>query len=241
MSRNVVVTGAGTGIGRAIALRFAAAGDSVVVTGRRLDPLAETARLGGEAVRAIACDGTDPDQLHALLDELPDRLHVLVNNAGGNTDFDQPDPDDLRGIAAQWRRNFDANVVTAVLTTRLLSDRLVDNASVVSIGSIAADNGAASYGAAKAALASWNLTAATELGVRGVTANVIAPGYISDTEFFRDRMTPQRREQLVAATLNNRVGVPSDIAETAFFLASEGARHISGQVVHVNGGAHTTR
>lgn len=241
MTRNIVVTGGGTGIGRAIALRFAAVGDSVVVTGRRADPLAETARLGGAGVRAITCDGTNADQVRALVAELPDTVDVLVNNAGGNTDFDQPDPHDLESLAAQWRTNFDANVVTAVLITEAVSDRLSDDATVLSIGSIAADKGAASYGAAKAALASWNLTTASDLGTRGITANVIAPGYIADTEFFRDRMTDARREQLVAETKNRRVGVPDDIAETAFFLASRGARHITGQVVHVNGGAHTTR
>lgn len=241
MPRTILVTGGGTGIGRAVALRFAGAGDAVFITGRRPEPLAETAALAPDAITAVACDGTDPDQLAELARQLPGRIHVLVNNAGGNTDFDRPEPDGLTTLAAAWRTNFEANVLTAVLATELLSDRLADGGAVISLGSIAAEFGAGSYGAAKAALAAWNLSAAAELGPRGITSNVIAPGYIADTEYFRDRMTAERREQLVAATKTGRVGRPGDIAETAFFLASPGARHISGQVVKVNGGANVTR
>ena len=71
----------------------------------------------------------------------------------------------------------------------MVGDRLADGGSVISIGSIAADKGAGAYGAAKAGLASWNIDLAAELGPRGVTANVVSPGYIADTEFFRDRLT----------------------------------------------------
>ena len=80
-----------------------------------------------------------------------------------------------------------------------------------------------------------------EVGPRGLTANVISPGYIAGTSFFRDRLTEQRRERLIGATHDGRAGQPADIAETAYFLASNGARHITGQILHVNGGAHTTR
>ena len=74
-----------------------------------------------------------------------------------------------------------------------------------------------------------------------MTANVISAGYIAGTSFFRDRLTSQRRETLIAATHDKRPGRPDDIAETAHFLASPGARHITGQTIHVNGGAFTTR
>jgi 3-oxoacyl-[acyl-carrier protein] reductase len=112
---------------------------------------------------------------------------------------------------------------------------------VISIGTIGAERGGGSYGAAKAALASWNAYLSAEIGPRGVTANVISPGYIADTNFFRDRLTRQRRDNLIAATHDKRPGRPDDIAETAHFLASTGARHITGQTIHVNGGAFTTR
>lgn len=74
-----------------------------------------------------------------------------------------------------------------------------------------------------------------------MTANVVSPGYIADTEFFRDQLTEQRRDALVAATRTGRAGRPEDITGTVRFLASAAARHITGQLIAVNGGARTTR
>ena len=242
MARTVVVTGGSTGIGRAVAERFAADGDQVVITGRRADVLAETAAKIG--ARGVVCDATDPVAVRALAGELPERIDVLVNNAGGNTDFTQPDDEGDLGLLAQnWHANFAANVVSAVLTTTALTDRLAEGGTVVLLSSIAADRGAGggSYGAAKAAIAAWNVDLSAQLGARGVTANVVSPGFIADTEFFHGRMTDERRSALLDATRNKREGRPGDIAETVFFLASAGARHITGQVVNVNGGAVTTR
>ena len=240
--RQIVVTGGGTGIGRAVAEVFAAQGDQVVITGRRRDVLEDTAaRLGG-AVRAVAFDASDPEQVQAALDALPVRVDVLVNNAGGNTDIGAEAPSGLAGVAAAWRANLDANVLSAVLVTSALRPRLNPGGAVVSIGSVAAHRGGSgSYGAAKAAVEAWNLTLAQELGKQQITANVIAPGYIESTEFFRDGMTPQRRATLLAQTSNGRAGTPADIAATALFLASPAATHITGQTLHVNGGAHTAR
>lgn len=246
MTRTVVVTGGGTGIGRATALRFAQAGDDVYVTGRRSEPLAETVALAQKAgatgtVQSVICDSSSPEQVRLLVSQLPETVHVLVNNAGGNTEIGAPAPEELEDLADAWQENFQANVLTAVLTTEALAPRLADHGSVVSIGSIAADKGAGSYGAAKAALASWNVYIAGVLGDRGITANVVSPGYIGETEFFRDRMTAERRETLIAATKNGRAGEPDDVAETIFFLSSPGGRHLSAQVLNVNGGAQTTR
>jgi 3-oxoacyl-[acyl-carrier protein] reductase len=241
MARNVVVTGGGTGIGRAVAAAFAADGDDVVITGRRAEPLREMASQLGPDVRPAVCDGTDPVQLEALAAHLPASVDVLVHCAGGNTGFDRPAADDLTSLAANWRANIDANLISAVLTTAAVRDRLTDGGAVISIGSIAADKGAGAYGAAKAALASWNVDLAADLGPHGVTANVVSPGYIAHTEFFRDTLTDQRREALVAATSTGRAGRPEDVAGTVRFLASPAARQITGQVVAVNGGARTTR
>ncbi|MYY82232.1 MULTISPECIES: SDR family oxidoreductase [unclassified Streptomyces] len=240
-ARTILITGGGTGIGRAVARLFAERGDSVFVTGRRREPLD---RLGAEiGATGVVCDHTRPEALTALLAELPERVDVLVNNAGGNTDFDgdrEGETPDLVAYAEAFRANLDANLVSAALTTRALDGRLADGGAVVHIGSIAASrgSGAGSYGAAKAGLTTWNLDLARALGSRGITANVVAPGYIADTEFFRDRLPDERREQLVAATVTGRAGSPVDIAETVAFLASPGARHITGQVLHVNGGAY---
>jgi 3-oxoacyl-[acyl-carrier protein] reductase len=269
VARNVLITGASGGIGRAIAARFAAGGDRVVITGRNADRLRRAAAELG--VHDIVCDASDPAQVAALRAGLAERfeatLDVLVNNAGGNTNF-EPTPDagpgrqetaggtddddstdggagacraELRRLAASWQANLDANLISAVLTTNALADMLVAGGSVISLGTIGAERGGGSYGAAKAALAAWNADLSADIGPRGITANVISAGYIAGTNFFRGRLTSQRRDTLIAATHDKRPGRPDDIAETAHFLASPGARHITGQTIHVNGGAFTTR
>ena len=241
MRRTVVVTGGSVGIGRAIAERFVADGAEVVITGRRADVLKATA--GEIGARGVVCDASDPDAVELAVAELPGRIDVLVNNAGGNTDLGRPDDDSLVEVAASWQANIAANVLSAVLTTTALADRIAPGGTVVLLGSIAADRGSrgGSYGAAKAALAAWNVDLSAELGARGITSNVISPGFIAETDFFRGRMTDERRTTLHEATRNKREGVPADVAEAAFFLASPGARHITGQVLNVNGGAFTTR
>ncbi len=243
MSRTIVVTGGGTGIGRAIAAAFVAhdGDDQVFITGRRLGVLEEAAAALGKSVSAIACDASDPDQIEVLRDTLPDSVDVLVNNAGGNREFDAPPGDDLRDVAALWRANFDSNLLSAVLTTAAVEHQLEDGGAVINIGSFAADRGNGSYGAAKAALASWNIHLANRLGARGITSNVVSPGYIDRTEFFAERMSHQFHEARVAETMVGRAGQPDDIAGVTHFLASPAARHITGQVIHVNGGALTTR
>jgi 3-oxoacyl-[acyl-carrier protein] reductase len=161
----------------------------------------------------------------------------------GNTDFTRaPSQDaDLDGVLAAWRANLDANLISAVLTTTAVLGKLRAGGSVINVGSIGAEYASTSYGAAKAALAAWTAGLSAEAGPRGLTANLISRGYIAGTDFFRGGLTEQRRAALIAATHDGRAGEPADIAETAYFLASPGARHITGQTVHVNGGAHTTR
>jgi 3-oxoacyl-[acyl-carrier protein] reductase len=194
--RRIIVTGGGTGIGRAVASLFAEHGDQVVITGRRPDVLETTAAALGPSVRPLAFDATDPQQIEAALGHLPAQVDVLVHSAGGNTDIGSPEPAGLAGLAAAWRANLDANLLSAVLVTAALRDRLVAGGAVVNISSIAAHRGAGSYGAAKAAVEAWNLTLAQDLGTDRITANVIAPGYIEDTERTRRPVDPVRTERV---------------------------------------------
>jgi 3-oxoacyl-[acyl-carrier protein] reductase len=86
-----------------------------------------------------------------------------------------------------------------------------------------------------------DLEIAAELGLRGITSNLVAPGFIAETEFFQGKLSDERRKRLLEATMMNREGELGDIAGTIFFLASSAARHITGQVLQVNGGALTSR
>lgn len=241
MSRIVLVTGGGNGIGRAVAARFRAGGDTVIITGRNTGRLVRTA--AEIDARPITCDATDPQQVSRLADDLGTALDVVVNMAGGNTDLDRTGEHGtgLEQVSAAWRANLDANLLSAVLTTTAVLGKLRAGGSIINCGSIGAEYASTSYGAAKAALAAWTAGLSSDVGPRGVTANLIAPGYTVETDFFRGQLSEQRRTALIDATHNGRPGQPSDIAETVYFLASPGARHITGQTLHVNGGAHTTR
>ncbi|QPP07353.1 SDR family oxidoreductase [Streptomyces bathyalis] len=251
MSRVVIVSGGGTGIGRAVARGFAADGDSVLLVGRRAGVLSDAAEalaaedgISGE-IRTFAADLSDPaeaERVRAEVDRLYGRVDVLVNNAGGNVEIGAPDdaPGGLAGVARHWTGNFNCNVLTCVLLTEALRDLLQQpGRRVVLISSIAAyrGSGSGSYAASKAALHPYAYDLAGQLGGHGATVNVVAPGFIEDTEFFGDLMSDERRKMLVAQTDNGRAGTPADIADTVHWLSSPGAGHVTGQVVQVNGGA----
>ncbi|ACM30936.1 MULTISPECIES: SDR family NAD(P)-dependent oxidoreductase [Rhizobium/Agrobacterium group] len=250
MVRTVVITGGGTGIGRACAAHFAAEGNKVIITGRRKEVLEESAASLG--VEAVAFDASDPFAVAAALEKLPTSVDVLINNAGGNTDLSHaalstaisaPEPQGrLEEIASRWQANFEANVLSAVLVTEALAARLTDNARIITIGSIAGrTGGGGSYGAAKAAIEAWTADLARSLGSRGITANVVAPGLIESTEFFQGRLADERRARLVEATFTKRAGQPKDVVAAVAFLALPSAGHVTGQVIPVNGGAHLAR
>jgi NAD(P)-dependent dehydrogenase (short-subunit alcohol dehydrogenase family) len=240
MNRTVVVTGGSSGLGKAIAARFVTDGDSVLITGRNAAALDDAAREVG--ARGISCNASSVSDVEALVAELNGRTDVLVNMAGGNTDLRAGDSDDsLAGIAAAWLANLEANLLGTVLTTTAVLPLMSEGGSVINVSSIGAEYAGSSYGAAKAAVAAWTAGLSAQVGPRGITANAISPGYIQDTAFFRGQLTDERRAALIASTHNKRPGRPEDIAGTAAFLASQDARHITGQTIHVNGGAFTTR
>ncbi|MFI0778887.1 SDR family NAD(P)-dependent oxidoreductase [Streptomyces sp. NPDC021212] len=238
MPRTVLVTGGTSGIGRAVAATFAAEDAEVFITGRHSDTVTRTA--GELNVHGVVCDATDPGQVAELAARVGE-LDVLVNAAGGLPEAGSGEASPLEELRAQWHSSLTQNLLTAVLTTASVRDKLTGDSSVISIGSIGAERKGGSYGAAKAALAAWNATLSAELAPKGVTCNVISAGYIEGTNFFRGQMTDDRRRALVEETHNKRPGTVDDIARTAVFLASPGARHITGQTLHVNGGAFTTR
>ncbi len=236
--RSVVVTGGGTGIGRSIAARFAAAGDHVVIIGRRAELLRQAAQdLSAEhtgRVTPVVCDLSDPDEVEAALPLLPHHIDVLVNNAGSREVLSAVGP---HGVLARWRGDFERNVLTAVLLTESVRDRLTpDHGRVVTVTSMAALRGAGSYGASKAALHAWNHSLAAQLGPQGVTCNIVAPGTVAGTEFFGARLNEAELTRRAGRTLVGRVGNPADVAAAVVFLASPDAGFITGEVLQCSGG-----
>ncbi|WP_236573317.1 SDR family NAD(P)-dependent oxidoreductase [Streptomyces sp. GS7] len=232
------MTGGTSGIGRAIAQRFAADQAEVFITGRNPNTVEQTAKE--IKAHGVVCDATSTEQVGALAARL-DTVDVLVNAAGGLPAPASGDPSTLEAQLTQWQSSLAQNLLTAVLTTVAVQDKLSSSSCVISIGSIGAERRGGSYGAAKAALAAWNASLSAELAPKGVTCNVISAGFVADTNFFGGQLPEERHRALVEETHNKRPGAVDDIARTACFLASPGARHITGQTIHVNGGAFTTR
>lgn len=236
--RNIVVTGGGTGIGRAISTRFAAAGHAVTIVGRRREVLhtavEEMRTEHGWDVTPVVCDLADPDDVEAALSQLPDRVDVLVNNAGSRELAVGAGP---HGVLARWRGDFERNVLTAVLVTESLRDRFsTESGRVVTVTSVAALRGGGSYGASKAALHAWNHSLAAQLGPQGVTCNIVAPGTVAGTEFFGSRLNDAELTRRAGRTLVGRVGRPADVASAVLFLASPEAGFITGEILQCNGG-----
>lgn len=235
--RNVVVTGGGTGIGRAVAHRFAQAGERVTIVGRRREVLVATAAelsIGrAPAVVPVVCDLADPDDVQSALARLPSRIDVLVNNAGSR---ELPRGSGPHGVLARWRGDFERNVLTAVLITESVRDRLPEGGRVITVTSVAALRGGGSYGASKAALHAWNHSLAVLLGARGVTCNIVAPGTVGGTQFFGSRLDEAELTRRAGRTLVGRVGRPEDVAAAVVFLASPDAGFVTGEILQCNGG-----
>lgn len=232
MTRTALVTGAGQGIGKAIAARLLADGCEVTIAD--LDgELAKTTAyaLGARAVQVDVSDAASA----AACAEAVGPLDVLVNNAGvlrggplGETSLDD------------YRLVMDVNVLGPLLMTQVFTPTLVARqgcvVNVASMGASVQVPGTGVYGPSKAAVVSLTEGYALELGPQGVRVNAVAPGRIS-TEMTASRQTDPAREARTAELIPvGRVGQPDDVADVVAFLASEQARYVSGQTVYVDGG-----
>ncbi|MDH6123518.1 SDR family oxidoreductase [Kitasatospora sp. GP82] len=247
--RLAVVSGGGTGIGKAVARRLAADGCRVVVLGRRAETLEQARKeideaVGRAAVIPVAADLSDAGQVARAAAELAGLgpVDVLVNNAGALSG--PPADESLEALAAGWRRSLDLNLMSAVLLTSALQDRLRrPGGRLIVVGSAAGQRGGAgahsagAYAAAKAGLHGWAFGLARQLGPDGITVNVIAPGYVVDTDIFGEQWSPEFHEAKIADTLVGRAGTPEDVAALVGYVASPEAGYLTGQVIGVNGGA----
>jgi 3-oxoacyl-[acyl-carrier protein] reductase len=239
--RRAVVTGGGTGIGRAIATRLSAIGTRVVIVGRRASVLADTAaainkRHHNELVEYRSADLTAADEVERLADVicLEGKVDLLINNAGGNFAVDQTS---LTGIADGYLADFTGNVITTVMITEALLPAITrPGGRIVMMSSVAGLRGAGSYGVAKAALHGYVWDLATRLAPQQITVNAIAPGFVPETEFWEGRRDEQTVRSRMARIPMNRSGTPSEVAEAVAYFCSAESGWTTGQILQVNGG-----
>jgi len=231
--KHAIVTGGGSGIGRAISRRFATEGAAVVVAdliGERAEEVA--VEIGGTAVQADVTVAADV----ARLVELAGRVDVLVNNAGGGM------ADDLLEITEeQWDADVNLNLKSAFLCSKALLPGMIERGSGV-IVNVSSVNGMAffanePYSAAKAGLINLTRSMAVRYGRHGIRAVAIAPGTIR-TPLWQERIDkePAIFDRLVRWYPLRRVGEPEDVANAVAFLASDDASWITGEVLRVDGG-----
>jgi NAD(P)-dependent dehydrogenase (short-subunit alcohol dehydrogenase family) len=233
--RRALVTGATSGIGRAIALSLAGAGAEVVVTGRR-------AELGAETVKQIEADGGRATFVPADLGELADverlaqeagEVGILVNNAGF-----YPMVPTVALAAAEYQRMYDVNLRSAYFLTAAIAPRMSPGSAIVNISSTGAQVGmaiAAGYSGSKAALESMTRSWAVEFGPAGVRVNAVCAGMIR-TDKLLELLPEEGLQQAAAPWPIGRPGTPEEIAEVALFLASPRASYVTGAVVVADGG-----
>ncbi|RMI34797.1 3-oxoacyl-[acyl-carrier-protein] reductase [Streptomyces triticirhizae] len=234
MSRSVLVTGGNRGLGLAIARALAEAGDRVAITHRSGEPPQELLDLGCLPVR---CDITEPEQVEQAFKEVENahgKVEVLVANAGVNRDqllLRMSEDDFASVLETNLTGTFRVVKRAAKGMLRAHSGRIVLISSVVGLLGSA---GQANYAASKAGLVGFGRSLARELGSRGITCNVVAPGFI-DTDMTRE-LTDDQRELIIERIPLDRYGDPKEIAATVRFLASDEAAYITGAVIPVDGG-----
>lgn len=236
-----LVTGAGRGIGRAVALAFAGQGAVVLVNyngsrDRAQEVVAEIEKGGGKA-EAVGCDVSDFAACAAMVEDIIGRygrVDILVNNAGVTRDNLI-----LRMTEEEYDKVLDTNLKGAFNTIRHLSryflkQRCGKVINISSVSGVMGNAGQANYAASKAGLIGLTKSVARELAGKGVCVNAVAPGYI-DTDMTA-ALPEKAREGLMDRIPMGRAGRPEDVAGVAVFLAGSSSDYITGQVIHVDGG-----
>jgi len=239
-----LVTGASRGIGQAIALALGEQGATVMGTA--------TSEKGADAItaymkenningRGYAMDVTDDDSVQTVIKDIQDNhgtISILVNNAGITRDnllmrMKQDEWDDIISTNLSSIYRLSKACLRTMMKAR--KGRIISIASVVGVSGNA---GQSNYGAAKAGVIGFSKSLAREVGSRGITVNVVAPGFI-DTDMTK-ALPEAQRDALLAQIPLSRLGDPAEIANAVTFLASPGAGYISGETIHVNGGMYMT-
>ena len=234
--RLALVTGASGGLGGAIARMLHAQGATVVLSGTRADALQALADELGDRAQICPADLSDPAAADTLIAaaEAIGPLHILVNNAGLTRDGLA-----LRMKDADWAQVLDVDLAAPFRLARAALRGMVRRRAgrIIGIGSIVGTTGnpgQANYAAAKAGLVGMSKALAAEVGSRGITVNMIAPGYIQTA--MTGALSAEQTAKLTGAIPLGRMGQPADVAAAVLYLASDEAAWVTGTTLHVNGG-----
>ncbi|QYH34827.1 SDR family NAD(P)-dependent oxidoreductase [Salinibacterium sp. M195] len=243
--RRALVTGAGAGIGAAIAKALAAAGADVVVHYANSEAGAtavkEEIEAGGHRALAVQADLTDSAQATKLVDaavEFLGGLDILVNNAGhlvGRATI-------METTDERWNEVMDVNIASTFFTTRQALPALAESehGRIITMASLAAENGGGAgsvvYATSKAAVVGFTRALAKEIAGKKITVNAVAPGFIGETSFHETFTPSEAQKNIVAGIPLGRAGTAGDVADVALFLASDLSSYVTGQVVDINGG-----
>ncbi len=238
--KTALVTGASRGIGQSIAAKLASEGYYVVGTA--------TSAAGAAAIQEAlssfptpgegkVLDVTQSEQIEALMSDLAERERspsILVNNAGITRDNLV-----LRMDDEEWQSVLDTNLTAVFKITKACLRNMFRArwGRIINIGSVVGftgNSGQANYTAAKAGLVGFSKSLASEIASRGITVNIVAPGFI-ETDM-TDALPQSIKDELLKKIPMKRMGLPNDIAESVSFLASEKANYITGETIHINGG-----
>lgn len=239
--KTAIVTGGSRGIGRAIALELAARGCQVVVNYQKdaaaADAVMEEIERSGGRGLVIRADVSTPEGAQNLITDTVKefgQVHILVNNAGISHDQLL-----LRLSDQDWDNMLKVNLSSVFYCSRAVLKNMMKNRygrmiNISSVVGLGGNTGQAHYAASKAGIVGFTRSVAKEYGNRGITANVIAPGYIQTD--MTAGLTGDRAEQMAGQIAAGRLGTPADVAALAGFLASPQAAYITGQVIRVDGG-----
>ena len=241
--RVAIITGAGSGNGRGIALRFSEEGVRIVAADLDPESARETANLvedaGGEAF-AVRADVSRREQVSAMVEAATEQfgaIDILVNNAGVETLVPLLDLEE-----SEWDRIVDTNLKGAFLCAQIAARAMVSARTPGAIVNIASINakialaGQAHYTSSKGGLIMLTKSMALDLAPHGIRVNAIGPGVIETRMTERSLSDPERRAMLLSKVPLGRVGQPRDVANAALFLASDEASYITGTTLYVDGG-----
>jgi 3-oxoacyl-[acyl-carrier protein] reductase len=235
--KKALITGATGGLGAEIARSLHRQGAHVVISGTRQEKLEALATEMGKGVHVIPCDLSNVEATQTLIPEAEkvlDGLDILVNNAGLTQDGLM-----LRMSDEQWAKVIEVNLTSIFRLSReaikgMMKRRMGRIINITSIVGVTGNAGQANYAASKAGLIGLSKSLAAEVATRGITVNCVAPGFIKSP--MTDELNDKQREKILSSIPQGEIGSPEDIAAGVVYLASDEAKYITGQTLHINGG-----